>query len=223
MTLPFSEQQFFDVFGSYNSRLWPVVAVLWIATLWLAVQFVRGHTRSVAFSALLAFHWAWSGLVYHASFFSAVNPAARLFGVLFAVESVIFLWLGVVRRRLEFEWAHTARHAVAGVLIAYSLAYPILVLASGLHYPRAPLFAVPCPTTLLTCGVLMTAVPRVPRVASVVPLAWTLIAGSAAFEFGVVPDAMLFVAGAALAGCAVAQTRRSAAGVLIETSGARRS
>lgn len=76
-------------------------------------------------------------------------------------------------------WGHTARHKIAAVLMVFSLGYPLLVLASGHEYPRAPLFAVPCPTTLLTCGVLLTAAPSVPVVASVVPVVWTIIAGSA--------------------------------------------
>jgi hypothetical protein len=99
------------------------------------------------------------------------------------------------------------RHKFAAVLIVYSLVYPFLVLASGHEYPRAPLFAVPCPTTLLTCGVLLTAVPRVPVVASAVPIAWTVLAGSAAILLDVIPDAMLLVAGAAVAMTTLAQRR----------------
>ncbi len=206
MTLPFSEQQFFDVFGRYNTRVWPVVTLLWLATAWFVVQLVRGRSTSVGVGLLLAFHWAWSGVVYHASFFAAVNPAAWLFAALFMIESAIFLWIALTRR-IEFVWGDTARHKLAAVFIAYSLVYPVLVLASGHEYPRAPLYAVPCPTTLFTCGVLLTAVPRVPVVASVVPVVWTVIAGSAAILLDVLPDAMLFIAGAAVAMTAIAQRR----------------
>lgn len=221
MTLPFSEEQFFDVFGRYNTLVWPVVVLFWIGTLWFAVQLVRARSMSVGLSLLLSLHWAWSGLVYHASFFTAVNPGAWLFAALFAVESAMFVWFAVTRR-IEFEWGQTTRHKIAAVLIVYSLAYPLLVLASGHDYPRAPLFAVPCPTTLLTCGVLLTAVPRVPISASVVPVAWTLIAGSAAILFDVAPDAMLFIAGAAVTVTAIAQRRRPSAPWIVRTSAARR-
>ena len=176
MTLPFSEQQFLDVFGRYNTREWPVVLLLWLATVWFVVQLMRERSTSVGLGLLLAFHWAWSGVVYHASFFAAVNPAAWLFAALFTIEAAIFLWVALTRR-IAFVWGHAARHKFAAVFIVYSLVYPLLVLASGHEHPRAPLFAVPCPTTLLTCGLLLTAVPRVPIVASVVPIAWTVIAG----------------------------------------------
>ncbi len=221
VTLPFSEQQFFDVFGRYNTRVWPVVMLLWLATVWFVLQLVRGRSTSVGLGLLLAFHWAWSGVVYHASFFAAVNPAAWLFAGLFTIESAIFLWVALTRR-IEFVWSHTARHKFAAVFIVYSLVYPLLVLASGHEYPRAPLFAVPCPTTLFTCGVLLTAVPRVPVVASIVPVAWTAIAGSAAILLDITPDALLFIAGAAVVITAIAQRRRPSPLLTVSTCGARR-
>ena len=222
MTLPFSEQEFFDVFGRYNTRVWPVILLLWIVTVWLVVQFVRGRSTSVGLGLLLAFHWAWSGVVYHASFFTAVNSGAWLFAGLFTIEAAIFLWVAVTRR-IEFVWGHTARHKIAAVLMVYSLAYPLLVLTAGHEYPRAPLFAVPCPTTLFTCGMLLTAVPRVPVVASAVPVAWTVIAGSVAILLDVIPDAMLFIAGAAVVVTAIAQRRRPSNPLFALPSGARRS
>lgn len=221
MRLPFSQQQFFDVFGRYNTRLWPIVVLLWIATFWFAMQLVRGRSTSNGLTALLTFHWAWSGLVYHASFFSAINPAASLFAALFVVESAILLWLGV-SRRVDFVWGHTRRHKIAAVLIAYSLAYPVLVLASGHEYPRAPLFAVPCPTTLFTCGVLLAAVHRVPIVASVIPVIWSLIAGSAAILLEVAPDAMLLIAAAAIAIAAMAPRPSASPPLLVTSSEPRR-
>ena len=222
VTLPFSEQQFFDVFGRYNTRVWPVVLLLWLATVWFVVQLVRGRSSSAGLGLLLAFHWAWSGVVYHASFFAAVNPAAWLFAGLFTIESAIFLWIALTRR-IEFVWGHSARHKFAALFIVYSLVYPLLVMASAHEYPRAPLFAVPCPTTLFTCGVLLTAVPRVPVAASVVPVAWTAIAGSAAILLDIIPDAMLFIAGASVAMTAIAQRRGASNRLFASSFEARRS
>ena len=78
MRVPFTQQQFLDVFGAYNSTTWPVVIALWLVTLAFGVRFVRGRPGSVALSALAAVHWAWSGLVYHALFFTDVNPRLKL-------------------------------------------------------------------------------------------------------------------------------------------------
>jgi len=194
MRVPFTQQQFLDVFGAYNSTTWPVVIALWLVTLAFGVRFVRGRPGSVALSALAAVHWAWSGLVYHALFFTDINPAAWWFAGMFLLEAFAFVWFGMVRRTLAFEWGHTVRHAVAGALFAYSLAYPFLVLASGHDVPRAPLFAVPCPTTLFTAALLLTAVRPAPVLVFVVPVMWATLAGTAAIALGVTPDLMLFVA-----------------------------
>ena len=131
--------------------------------------------------------------MYHALFFTDINPAAWLFAGVFVLEAFAFLWFGMVQRTLVFDWGHTTRHAVAAVLFAYSLGYPFLVLALGHDVPRAPLFAVPCPTTLFTAALLLTAVRPAPVSIFVIRSMWAAIAGTAALTLGVAPDLMLFV------------------------------
>lgn len=199
MQLPFSENQFLDVFGAYNTALWPAVAAFWIATLAFTVELARGRSHPMAFSLLAAMQWAWSGVAYHALFFSRINPAAWLFAVLFVAQAVAFVWYGVLRHRLTFDWSGTLPRVLAGAFLVYSLLYPVVVLLSGRTLPRAPAFAVPCPTALYTAGVLLAAAPPVPRWLFVVPVAWSFIGGSAALLLGMTPDLMLFVAGACMA------------------------
>jgi hypothetical protein len=43
--LPFSRDAFLDVFGVYNTLLWPIAAALWIATLLAFVACLRGRPR----------------------------------------------------------------------------------------------------------------------------------------------------------------------------------
>lgn len=77
MELPFSHEAFLDVFGAYNSALWPAGAVLWLATAWLALNWIRrGHVDGRLLFALMAVHWAWSGVVYHWLFFRAIASSA---------------------------------------------------------------------------------------------------------------------------------------------------
>lgn len=76
------------------------------------------------------------------------------------------------------------------------VAYPLLGLALGHVYPRAPMFGVgPCPTTIFTFGVFLLAARPVPRALLAVPLLWSLLAVSAAFLLGVWQDLLLPVAG----------------------------
>ena len=204
MEVPFSRDQFLDVFAAYNVVLWPAAVALWAATLAAVIQLVRGRAGSAGFAALLALHWAWSGVAYHARFFSGINPAAWLFAALFVAQAAALAWTGVVRRRVRFDWHRSSRHALAGVLLLFALAYPGLALATGHAWPRTPTFGVPCPTTLLTAGLLLAAVPPVPTWLVVIPVLWSIVGGSAALLLGVVPDLMLFVAGAGLVVFAVA-------------------
>ena len=204
MQVPFSHDQFLTVFADYNTAFWPVAILLWIATLAGSVLLVRGRARGPGLAALLTFHWAWSGVAYHALHFTSINRAARVFAGLFVAQALAFAWTGMVHRRLVFAWGGRPRHALAGVLLVFALAYPGLALSTVADWPRAPLFGVPCPTLLFTAGCLLTAGPPVPRCLFVIPVLWSFVGGSAAWLLGVAPDLMLFVAGAALVAFAVA-------------------
>ena len=94
--MPFSRTEFFDVFGAYNSALWPAALVLWLVSAGLMATAVRaGEPPHRALSVLLAVHWAWSAVAYHAAFFTRVNPAAWLFAGLFLIQAVLFAWWGL--------------------------------------------------------------------------------------------------------------------------------
>jgi hypothetical protein len=208
MGLPFTPDQFFDVFAAYNERLWPCALALWLLTAWTVIALARGRSVPSWFvPALLALHWAWSGLAYHAAFFSAINPAAWLFSLLFAIESALWLWHGVVRRRYELAPGSRFQRAMFWLSIVYALAYPAIALAGGHAYPRVPTFGVPCPTTILTIAFLIAANRTWPRTAAAVPLLWSCIGGAAAFLFGVRADLMLLASGVALAATLIRPVR----------------
>ncbi len=198
--MPFTHEQFLDVFGRYNQALWPAALAFWLVSaatvLWL-IRSGRGASRGIA--ALLAVHWAWSGIAYHLAFFAAINPVARLFGALFVVEAACLAWLGVFRSRLQFSLGTTPRHVVASAFVVYSFLYPALSLLGGGVWPRLPLFAVPCPTTLFTAGLLLAADPPLPWLATVVPILWALVGGSAAFLLNVPADFALLLGALVLA------------------------
>ena len=212
MDLPFSHDAFLDVFGAYNTRLWPAVVLLWVLTAAAAWRW-RSAPRSQArpIFALLALHWAWSGIAYHWLFFRPINPVAALFSAGFVVQAVLFAWLALRSRSYDMA-TDPMRTSIAGALLVYGLIYPIIGLGTALEYPRLPLFAVPCPTTLVTAGVLI-GTNGVPRIVVIVPILWAVIGSSAAFMLGIYADLALVAAGALLAVDVLAPTllgRRSA-------------
>jgi hypothetical protein len=202
MYLPFGKAEFLETFAEYNRAFWPVVILLWLATATLLLHSVRAHLlgeRNRELNALLAVHWIWSSLIYHGVFFARINPAARLFAVLFLIEGCFFIWFGVVKGRLHYSMELSGIRGAAGVaLVLYAIAYPALALLSGLQYPSVPLFAVPCPTTIVTAGLLLACVPRPPILIFVIPTIWCLIGTSAAFLLGIPADWALAIAAAAL-------------------------
>jgi hypothetical protein len=206
MQLPFTREQFFDLFVAYNQTLWPVVVALWTASaLIAALRLSRRHRHDRLVSALLAGHWVWSAVAYHVAFFTRINSAAWLFAALFLVQAVLFFRVGVVQRRLSFAPWGNAWAPLAWGLIVYSLAYPAINAIDHRSLARIPTFGLPCPTTIFTAGVLMLATPRCWSL-SVVPMIWSAIGGSAAFLLGVRADVALPIAGIALAIFSVRKT-----------------
>jgi hypothetical protein len=193
MTLPFSRQQFFDVIARYNEAVWPAQIALFALALGVAIWVLarRGHGRVIGW--LLASLWAWMAVAYHFAFFSAINPAAWLFGAAFLGHASLSM---VYARALRFESVRGADRVAGVVLIAYGLiGYPILGWLVGHAYPHVPTFGLPCPTTILTLGVLLLAQRPVPAALFAVPLALSAVGSVAAFQLGVPQDFGLLVAG----------------------------
>lgn len=199
MRLPFTVDQFLDVFAVYNVRLWPFAAVLWVASAYVVAAFVQGSSSRRLVLGLLAIHWLWAGVAYHLAFFFTINPAALFFGPLFILEGLLLASRGMTRERLQVLGDHSARRQVATALLLYALLYPAIVMADGHAYPRIPTFGVPCPTAILTAGFLVGAGPSLPRLLAFIPIVWAFVGGSAAFLLGVRADLVLLLAGVAMA------------------------
>ena len=200
MNLPFTPEQFFHVFAEYNERFVPVAAILWLVTLGLLIAtWNRPQAYSRLLTLFIAAIWFWNAVAYHAILFTTINPAAWLFAGMFAAEGILLLVAGV-RDRIRY-CAATPMRRVAGVsLVIYAVAYPWLTMAAGHRYPATPTFGVPCPTDLLTIGLLLTVHGGAPRRLTVIPIAWGLIGGSAAILLDVITDYALLAAAVALLG-----------------------
>jgi hypothetical protein len=81
-------------------------------------------------------------------------------------------------------------------------------MALGHDYPATPTFGLPCPTTILTIGVLLTVQGSVPVGLSVVPILWAFIGGSAALLLDVQTDYVLLAGGVVLLVALVLQSAR---------------
>ena len=200
MSLPFSADAFFDVFARYNLALWPAALALWLSAGAVLLAIVRspGRRTDRLVAVVLVALWVWGGAVYHAVYFTAINPAARAFALLFLVQAGLLTWSGLVRGQLSLGSASTIARGTGTALALYALAYPGLSIALGHPYPAAPTFGVPCPTTIFTVGVLLTC-RHPPVTVALIPLVWSLIGGSAAVLLGVTADYVLLACAPLLA------------------------
>jgi len=198
MRLPFTADQFFQIFAEYHQRFAAIAVMFWLAAavaVWTARRAPGSASRWLA--GYLALLWLWNGVAYHAVLFTRINPAAWFFAALFVAQAVL-LSAVAARNTRRFFTASGWRRDVGVGLALYALAYPALNVTLGHPYPGTPTFGVPCPTDVLTIGLLLTVGGRVPLSLSVIPTAWAAVGGSAALLLGVWPDFALLVAGALL-------------------------
>lgn len=198
MELPFTTDQFLEVFRTYNLAIWPAQVVAYLlgaACLAVVAWPVQYADRLIG--GFLAASWIWMGAVYHLGFFAAINPAAYAFGGLFIIQGLLFIAFGVVSPGLTFKVRRDIYGVVGAALMLYALVlYPALGVVLGHGYPYAPLFGVaPCPTTIFTFGLLLWTRGRVSAWLLVIPALWTLIGTTAAFKLGIWEDLGLLLAG----------------------------
>jgi len=202
MQLPFSREQFLDVFRAYNDAIGIMPALLvGLAIALVAAAYSRSGKKHRAIAAGLAVLWIWSGAVYHWGFFAQINPAAQLFGALFLVQAGVLLALGVLRSRLKFEPRGQRSTVMGWALIAYALVgYPLLGAALGHGYPNGPSFGAPCPTTIFFFGLMFWVEGKIPVMLVALPVAWAVLGTSAAVQLGIPEDFGLAVAAVLVAG-----------------------
>jgi len=195
MNLPFSTEQFLDVFSNYNESIFPLQILFFLLALVAVFLLMRPSGSSgVIISSILAFLWLWMGSVYHIIFFSMINKAAFAFGGLFIMQSILFLYFGVFRNDLSFRIGRDFNSLLGMLLIVYSLViYPVLGYFLGHVYPSSPTFGLPCPTTIFTFGILLMNVKKWNIVLLIIPFLWSVIGLSAALQLNMYEDIGLIV------------------------------
>ena len=129
-------------------------------------------------------------MLFRSLHFSAINPAAWVFGIVFILQGVLFFVVGTLLDKLTFRFAPKPLPVIGAICILYAMViYPVLGVCFGHIYPASPMFGVaPCPTTIFTIGILLWTTRRVPGYLLVIPFLWSLIGMSAAMSLRVPQD-----------------------------------
>jgi len=197
MKLPFTTEEFLKVFEKYNLTVWPmqyILILMAIVAIFMAVKKTSYSARLI--TTILSIFWLWMGAVYHFSFFSIINKAAYVFGTVFIIQGILFLFTGVLRNQFSFQVKNNISGIAGAILMLFALAiYPLIGYGLGRIYPLSPTFGLPCPTTIFTFGMLLWVDKKFPLYILIIPLLWSAIGFSASFYLGMYEDIGLMISG----------------------------
>ena len=199
--LPFTTDQFLQVFSDYNRAVWPLQLALLGLGITLSIVGYLGPPRAARWISLgLAVLWGWMGAVYHLDFFRRLTPAALAFGIAFLVQAGLFVLWGLRHAPGDTGRVRGPQAWLGAILLGYAfLGYPVIAWALGHRYPAMPTFGLPCPTTITTLALLVWVSPRPRWWLLVIPFLWAGIGTTAAFTLGIREDLGL-LASAVIAG-----------------------
>ena len=195
--MPFTVDQFMDVFKAYNLAVWPAqIFLILLAIIAIFFSFKKFRFSDRFNAGILGFLWLWIGVVYHLIHFTSINNAAYIFGVLFILQALIFIYAGIVKDHLSFNYQTNIYGITGAIFLLYALIlYPLLGHLFGHIYPKSPTFGLPCPTTIFTFGLLLWADKKIPKYVLIIPVLWSIVGFSAAVNLRVYEDFGLLVAG----------------------------
>ena len=103
MHLPFTSEDFLNVFKTYNEAIFPMQLIFFIVALFIVLMLFRETiVKDKLISYSLSFFWLWMGIVYQIIYFSEINKAAYVFGVLFIVQGIIFFTYARVPYKMSY-------------------------------------------------------------------------------------------------------------------------
>jgi Family of unknown function (DUF6064) len=191
--LPFDADALFATFAQQNRALWPAPAAVLMLALGAIVLAVRPPPWGAkAIGTVVAAGWFWVAIGWHFLVFAGLNFMAPLYGAAFMGEGMLLVW-STWRGRLAFRlrrdpcgWAGLALAVVAVV------GYPLVDWFTGLDWAAVRVAGLaPCPTALLTMSFLLLAEGRKPLLLMLIPVLWTLVAGTSGWSLAIPQDTVL--------------------------------
>ncbi|SFN80150.1 DUF6064 family protein [Salegentibacter flavus] len=190
MKIPFTTEQFFEIIEKYNLAVFPVqLIILLLGILSVIILHSNINSKNKLIGGFLGVLWIWIGIAYHFTFFTEINKAAYVFGGFFVLQGLIFLIETFSRKKLEFEFNGKITDYIAYFFIVFAIViYPVLIYFLENSLEKIITLGLPCPSTILTFGFLMLTKPKLSKYIVTIPVLWTIVGTSAAFNFGVYPD-----------------------------------
>lgn len=193
MKIPFTTEQFFEIIEKYNLAVFPAQLIVILLGI-LAVIFLHSNKKSKNkfIGGFLGILWIWIGIAYHFVFFTEINKAAYVFGGLFVLQGLFFLFETFSRKKLEFGFSGKFMDYIAYFFLIFGIViYPTLLFLLENSLEKTITIGLPCPSTILTFGFLMLTSSKLSKYLLIIPTLWTIIGTGAAINFGVYPDYLM--------------------------------
>lgn len=197
MDLKFSFDEFMTMLVDYNETIWPLQIVVYVVTFaTLVMMFMQFRPAGKIFAAWLGVLWIWVGVVFNLMYFSKLTQGAIVFGVIFLIQAVLFLYGGFVRNDMSFRFNAGWRGLTGLVIMLYALiGYPALEYVWGRGYPEIlPFGLAPCPLTVFTLGLLLLSVRKLPGYLVILPVLYSF-GGIVPVSLGIKEDIGLIISG----------------------------
>jgi hypothetical protein len=185
--LLFSARTYYRLFEIHNAALWPAPLLTLLLGVGILVL-MRGEARwrGRAISATLAVLWGFVGWAFLWDRYASINWAARYAALVFGLEALMLVAIGVGRGGLSFRPRRGAKGAAGMVLFVVAVAlYPILLRLLGRDWRQTETFGItPDPTAIATLGLLLLASGSGRRALMVIPMLWCVMSGATLWLLG---------------------------------------
>lgn len=163
----------------------------------ILMVFIRTKHSSRFISAILAFFYGWIGIQFYMVYFKEFMPFPFVFGILFVVQSLIFIFEGTIRNRISFQFKADLYGLMGALLVFYGIfGYQALEYLLGRGYPEILSFGMfPCPTVIFSLGILLWTGKKFPAYILVYPLIHAFSGYIPAFIIGIIEDIVLIISG----------------------------
>ncbi|MGD8565242.1 MAG: DUF6064 family protein [Candidatus Bathyarchaeota archaeon] len=200
-------EDFFTILKTYNETIWIITIftyILGLLAIYLSAKKIK-HSGKII-SSILGFLWLWSGIVFHIMFYGptdveflgqTMSGVWYFSGILFIIQGVLFLVIGVIRDSLSFQIKKNPCSIIGSIFVIYSMViYSAIGLITGYVYPEYPIFGTaPCPVSIFTVGLLLFSDKKIPIYISIIPLIWAIMGFMPVFELSVWADIGLILSG----------------------------
>jgi uncharacterized protein DUF6064 len=196
--LMFAPRTYYRLFELYNAEIWPLpLAGLALGAAVCCLIWRGGAASGRIIAMILGAAWLFVGWAYHWQRYATINWGAEYYAAGFAVEGLLLIGFGATGT-LRSPRPDT-KDAVAALLLAAGLLYPLIAPLAGRPWSQAEIFGIaPDPTAIATLGALLLLADRAGWLLIALPVLWCAITAATLWTMET-PEALVPAAAVVLA------------------------